>query len=57
MAGEPVGDEFEGQAVKDADNETAVDLRKIAPGAYVVRLEAKRLGQREVKFTKLAVIR
>jgi M6 family metalloprotease-like protein len=57
MAGEPVGDEFEGQAVKDADNETSVDLRKIAPGAYVVRLEAKRLGQREVKFTKLAVIR
>ncbi|MBM3330889.1 T9SS type A sorting domain-containing protein [candidate division WOR-3 bacterium] len=57
MAGEPVGAEFDGQAVKDADNETTVDLKKITPGTYVVRLEAKRPGRREVKFTKLAVIR
>jgi hypothetical protein len=57
MTGEPVGAEFDGQAVKDADNETMVDLNKTPPGTYIVRLEAKRLDQREVKFTKLAVVR
>ncbi len=57
LSGEPVGAEFNGQAVKDADNETTVDLTGIAPGAYVVRLEAKGSGRREVKFTKLAIVR
>jgi len=57
MSGEPVGAEFDGQAVKDADNETTVDLTAIAPGAYIVRLEAKGSGKREVKFTKLAIVR
>ncbi len=57
MTGEPVGAEFDGQAVKDADNETAVNLAKTPPGIYIVRLEAKHLDQREVKFTKLAVVR
>jgi M6 family metalloprotease-like protein len=57
MTGEPVGAEFEGQAVKDADNETTVDLRKTPPGTYIVRLEATGLGKRQVKFTKLAVVR
>jgi len=57
MTGEPVGAEFDGQAVKDADNETTVDLKSIVPGTYVVRLEAKRADKREVKFTKLAVVR
>lgn len=57
MSGEPVGAEFEGQAVKDADNETALDLRQTPPGAYVVRLEAKGPVLRQVKFTKLAVVR
>ncbi|MCX6844044.1 MAG: T9SS type A sorting domain-containing protein [candidate division WOR-3 bacterium] len=57
MAGEPVVVEFDGQAVKEADNETVVNLEKIPPGIYIVRLEAKRLDQREVKFTKLAVVR
>jgi len=57
MTGEPVGAEFDGQAVKDADNETTVDLKKTPPGTYIVRLEARRLDRREVKFTKLAVVR
>jgi M6 family metalloprotease-like protein len=57
MTGEPVGAEFDGQAVKDADNETTVDLKKIPPGTYIVRLEAKRVDKREVKFAKLAVVR
>jgi len=57
MTGEPVGIEFDGQAVKDADNETVVDLAKTAPGTYIVRLEAKGQNKREVKFTKLAVVR
>jgi len=57
MTGEPVGAEFDGQAVKDADNETAVNLEKTAPGTYIVRLEAKGQNKREVKFTKLAVVR
>ena len=57
MTGEPVGTEFYGQAVKDADNETTIDLAKIPPGAYIVRLEAKGPGLRQVKFTKLAVVR
>ena len=57
MTGEPVGAEFDGQAVKDADNETTVDLKKTPPGTYIVRLEAKRVDKREVKFTKLAVVR
>jgi hypothetical protein len=57
MTGEPVDVEFDGQVVKDADNETTVDLKKTPPGTYIVRLEAKRVDQREVKFTKLAVVR
>ncbi len=57
MSGEPVGAEFDGQAVKDADNETVVNLEKTPPGIYIIRLEAKHLGRREVKFTKLAVVR
>jgi M6 family metalloprotease-like protein len=57
MTGEPVGAEFDGQTVKDADNETTVDLKSIPPGTYIVRLEAKRVDKREVKFTKLAVVR
>jgi M6 family metalloprotease-like protein len=57
MSGEPAGADFDGQAVKDADNETTVDLTAIAPGAYIVRLEAKGAGRREVRFTKLAIVR
>jgi len=57
LSGEPVGAEIDGRAVKDADNETAVDLKQTPPGTYIVRLEAKGLGLRQVKFTKLAVIR
>jgi M6 family metalloprotease-like protein len=57
MTGEPVGAEFDGQSVKDADNETVVNLEKTPPGTYIVRLEATRRDQREVKFTKLAVVR
>ncbi len=57
MTGEPVGVEFDGQAVKDADNETRVDLKATPPGTYIVRLEAKSSDKREVKFTKLAVVR
>ena len=57
MAGDPVGDEFDGQAVKDADNETVVSLEKTPPGIYIVRMEARRGAEREVKFTKLAVVR
>jgi uncharacterized protein (DUF427 family) len=57
MTGEPVGAEFDGQAVADADNETQVNLEKTPPGIYIVRLEAKHLDQRDVKFTKLAVVR
>ena len=57
MSGEPVGAEFDGQAVKDVDNETTVNLKQVPPGAYIVRLEARRLDQRQVKFTKLAVVR
>ena len=57
MAGEPVGAEFDGQAVKDADDETLVNLEKTPPGIYIVRLEAKQGDKREVKFTKLAVVR
>jgi M6 family metalloprotease-like protein len=57
MTGEPVGAEFDGQVVKDADNETTVDLKKTPPGTYIVRLEATGSGKREVKFTKLAVVR
>ena len=57
MTGEPVGAEFDGQAVKDADNETTVSLKTTPPGTYIVRLEAKGSGLRQVKFTKLAVVR
>ena len=57
MTGEPVGAEFDGQAVKDADNETTVKLADIAPGTYIVKLEANGPGLRQVKFTKLAVVR
>jgi M6 family metalloprotease-like protein len=57
MTGEPVGAELDGQAVKDADNETTVELKKTPPGTYIVRLEAKSSDKREVKFTKLAVVR
>lgn len=57
MAGEPVGAEFDGQTVKDADNETVVSLEKTPPGIYIVRLEAMQGDKREVKFTKLAVVR
>jgi M6 family metalloprotease-like protein len=57
MAGEPVGDEFAGTAIKDVDNETTIDLAGIAPGTYIVRLEAKGLGLRQVRFTKLAIVR
>jgi M6 family metalloprotease-like protein len=57
MTGEPVGAEFEGLAVKDADNETTVDLKKTVPGTYIVRLAATKSGKTQVKFTKLAVVR
>ena len=57
MTGEPVGAEFDGQAVNDADNETTVSLKTTPPGTYIVRLEAKGSGLRQVKFTKLAVVR
>jgi hypothetical protein len=57
MTGEPVGAEFDGQAVKDADNETTVDLKTTPPGTYIVRLAATKSGKTEVKFTKLAVVR
>ncbi len=57
LAGEPVMKRFSGQALAGLDNETAVDLRGIAAGLYVVRLEVEGAGQREVRFAKLAVAR
>ena len=57
MVGEPVGDELEGEAAPGMENETAVNLAKVAPGTYVVRLAVTNSGRTEVKFTKLAVVR
>jgi hypothetical protein len=57
MTGEPVGQEFAGQSVSGADNEVNLELGKTPPGTYIVRLEATLQARREVKFTKLAVVR
>jgi M6 family metalloprotease-like protein len=57
MVGEPVGDEIAGQALPGTENETAVDLAEVPPGAYIVRLAVTNSGKTEVKFTKLAVVR
>jgi hypothetical protein len=57
MSGEPVGAEFDGQAVPGMNNESTVELAKVPPGAYIVRLAVTSAGETEVKFTKLAVVR
>ncbi|MEO0080247.1 MAG: immune inhibitor A domain-containing protein [candidate division WOR-3 bacterium] len=57
MAGEPVTGEITGRTLPRADNETTVDLTKLAPGLYVVRLTVEAGSSKAVRFAKLAVIR
>jgi hypothetical protein len=57
MRGNPVIDEFEGQAVPLLDNEIPVDLRNVPPGLYVVRLRIDNGNRDIIRFAKLAVVR
>lgn len=57
MSGKPVVKEFAGQAVSLADNETSLNLKKISPGLYVIRLRVENGTKREIKFAKLAIVR
>ncbi|MGQ9677935.1 MAG: T9SS type A sorting domain-containing protein [bacterium] len=57
MSGNPVVEEFEGQAVPLLDNESTVDLRRIPPGLYVVRLRLENGDKNIIRFTKLAIVR
>jgi M6 family metalloprotease-like protein len=57
MAGDPVGEELEGSATPNIDNEKTLDLRRTPPGMYAVRLTVTVDGRTEVRFTKLAIVR
>jgi len=57
MAGDPVGQELDGNATPGIDNETTLDLRQTAPGTYVVRLSVTADGRNEIRFAKLAIVR
>lgn len=57
MAGDPVTKELAGSALPGAVNETPLDLTKLAPGLYVVRLQVTVSGVSTVRFARLAVVR
>lgn len=57
MSGNPVVEEFEGQAVPLLDNESTVDLKNIPPGLYVVLLRLENGDKNLMRFTKLAIVR
>ncbi|MEO0070500.1 MAG: FG-GAP-like repeat-containing protein [candidate division WOR-3 bacterium] len=57
MSGKPLVKEFQGQAVSLADNETSLDLKKIPPGVYIIRLRVENGTKKEIRFAKLAIVR
>lgn len=57
MSGDAVFGAVDGQAVAQSDNETTLDLKTLAPGLYVVRLEVKAGAMVSTKFAKLAIVR
>ncbi len=57
MSGQPVTKETEITPLPFADNETTLNLETVPPGLYVVRLKVEGPERKEIRFTKLAVVR
>jgi M6 family metalloprotease-like protein len=57
MAGEPAGRSLAGPALAAADNEVVLDLRDVAPGLYIVKLDVETERGSVSRFTRLAVVR
>jgi M6 family metalloprotease-like protein len=57
MAGEQLGGRMTAPVIAGPVNEQRVDLSRVGPGLYVLRLEVSGGGGRAARFAKLAVIR